>query len=247
MTVLTRSTSRDRLTRSDVEVLGRHGGFEFVIHGNREYKLALRPMGEFASDALRADEVRIIEEREETDADGYVHKYRAVFQGRRVRDGTFAGLQQEATARKAKATRKSLPRFVDVISTLSLAEGKGGSVVPVGPISGRPDPVQLAEYGLRRPPPSSIMTARTEPAHTVREVLERINHKGVVLVTVNDRLIASPPAGKWPAGVAEAITALEPLITGLLSGAPVQCGFRHDSPVEATTLLFPRMPSCGGH
>jgi hypothetical protein len=246
MALLTRS-SRDRLSRADVESLGRHGGDEFVVYRNREYRLATHPMGEFATDPLKDDEIRIIEERVEVDRDGYESRHRATFSGRRVADGTLARLQQEATARKAKATRKSLPRFVDVIATLAIAQGKGGNVLPLGPLSGRPDPTLLAEYGLRRPPPPRVLSPRTEAVTTVRGVLERISHKGVVLVVIEGHLVASPPSGRWPAGVAEAVTALEPLIVGLLSGKPVPCGFRHEQPTEATTLLFPRMPSCGAH
>jgi hypothetical protein len=59
--------------------------------------------------------------------------------------------------------------------------------------------------------------------------------------------LASPPGGRWPRGVAEAVEKLEPMLVAILAGEPLPCAFRHDTPTEAVTLLAPACPACAEH
>jgi hypothetical protein len=258
MSVLTRP-QRDRLSRDDLSPLGKDGSGEYVEFANREYRLSQQPLGEgLAGDPLKRDEIRVIEPITSIDRDGYEARSTVIYRGLQVPSGTWARRESEVKARKAKAVRRQIPASVDVIPRLEIAQVRGGNVVRVGPGSklGRNvwnqadgnialhDP---REYGLRGPAPTAMFTPLVEPARTVREVMERIAKSGTVLVVQGGRLVASPPGGRWPRGVAEAVEKLEPMLVGILSGDPLPCAFRHDVPTEAVTLLAPACPACAEH
>jgi hypothetical protein len=258
MSILTRP-ARDHLSRRDIELLGSAGGYQFVTHRGREYRLSERPMGEgLTSDPLKSDEIRLTEEQETLLEGGYAHRAHVTYQGRQVRSGTWARHEADLKARQAKAVQRRIPAYFDLIPRLEIGQARGGNVVRVGPGSKLGPNVwnqsdgnialhDPREYGLRPPAPAAMITPLVEPARTVREILERINRTGTVLVVQGGHLVASPPGGKWPRGVLEAITVLEPLIVGIHQGNPVPCAFRHDTPTEATTLLAPSCPACAQH
>lgn len=169
--------------------------------------------------------------------------------------GTFATLQRLRDRREARlaadAELRSRPHVFDELRQLPALGRIDPAIIPLTPplrLETEPITEPFEPMKVRLPPKRAVATEERPPVVGARAILAYLQSKNVDLsLTADGQLVVM--AKTLDHGDREVILAAEPLLVGLVANTPVPCRLpgHKGTPPEASTLVFPSVPSCEQH
>lgn len=223
--------------------LGRAAGFDYAEYQGTEYAVTINAVDPQAfarepGEMVVTKRVRELFDGTPTERDTY---RRATI----VPSGTYAALAAREAAARAYASRKAVPKPVDLLASHALLRRKQAEMLRVAPEADAPELFGQLSERVR-----GIMLPAREPVRGPGAILTLLAAKGVTVALSADGQAIVPSAAKGlPDTVRSLIGEAAPLLLAHLRGEPLRCQLRHSEkqPPEAETLAVGGAALCAEH
>lgn len=234
---------RPTVDEKKIHWLGRAAGFDYAEYQGTEYAVTINSVDPQAfarepGELMVTKRVRELFDGTPTERDTY---RRATI----VPSGTYSALAAREAAARAYASRKAVPKPVDLLATHALLRRKQAEMLRIAPESDAPE--LLGQFSERV---RGIMLPARETVRGPAAILHLLAAKGVTVALSPDRQAIVPVAEKGlPDPVRSLIGEAAPLLLAHLRGQPLRCQLKHSEkqPPEAESLLVGGAAACAGH
>jgi len=242
---MNRKPNRDRLSPSDVEILGVVGTFTYGRYNGVEY--LIEPLD--AADSARPmldDEIRTVETKQRVDF-GTTTSFQEWQRGSPVPAGTYERMAAKATGR---FRGPKPPRPIDLVSRMPALRGTADRILPARPRK-YGDLAAEAEFAtMPGAAPAGFIAGTPAASDDPSAIVARLTGRGVTLsVTPGGRLLALASGGRIPDDLLAVLVGCERLLVAEVMGTPLLCeaGPHAGSAPQAVTTLAVNVMSCRGH
>ena len=242
---MNRKPNRDRLSPSDVEILGVVGTFTYGRYNGVEY--LIEPLA--AMDSARPmldDELRTVETKQRVDF-GTTTSFQEWQRGSAVPAGSYERMAAKATGR---FRGPKPPRPIDLVSRLLALRGTPDRIFPVADRKFSDLNLEAERATLPGAPIAGFLPGTPAASDDPAAIVARLERRGVALsVTPGGRLLAVTSGGHIPDDLLSVLVGCERLLVAELMETPLLCeAGPHAGPVpKAVTTLAVNVPSCRDH